>query len=92
MGTAEVALGTASMGATQIPLLLGTALVPGIRHFDMAEMHGNQKLIGQFFLLCSEVEVLLPSSHRSRSEIFLTSKIWCTNLAPTHVRASLRRL
>ena len=93
VGTAEVALGTASMGATQIPLLLGTALASGIRHFDMAEMYGNQKLIGQFFqgVFGGRGADAAVFPQVKRSEIFLTSKIWCTNLAPTHVRASLEK-
>ena len=89
----DVALGTASMSATQIPVLLSAALVSGVRHFDMAEMYGNQKLIGRFLQGVwadgGGDDAGLPRV--KRSEVFLTSKIWCTNLAPTHVRASLEK-
>jgi diketogulonate reductase-like aldo/keto reductase/cephalosporin hydroxylase len=99
-GDWDVAMGTASLGSAQIPVLLRAALVSGIRHFDMAEMYGNQKWIGQFFQgvwggegggaggggAGADAGLSLK-----RSDVFFTSKIWCTNLAPAHVRASLEQ-
>lgn len=54
-----------------------TALDVGYRHIDTASRYGNQREIG----------AVVAASDVPREEIFITSKIWHTNLRPADLRA-----
>jgi len=62
------------------------ALEIGYRHLDTAEDYGNESAIGE----------ALAETPLAREEIFLTTKVWYTHLAPDdlerHAEASLDRL
>ncbi len=55
------------------------ALAVGYRHIDTAEMYGNEV----------EVGAALERSGLARDEVFLTTKVWPTRLAPSDLRASI---
>ena len=56
------------------------AIRVGYRHFDFAHVYGNEKAIGD--ALCP----LFKSERVKRSELFITSKLWCTSFRPENVR------
>ena len=84
---------TASLTDDEIVSLLHGALKLGIRHFDMAEMYGNQKAVGKLFGTIFQSGSTNPSlddiKQIRREEVFVTSKLWCTNMAPQHVRPTI---
>ena len=84
---------TASLTDDEIISLIRGALKLGIRHFDMAEMYGNQKAAGKLFGAIWQSETNNPIvddiKQIRRDEVFITSKIWCTNMAPQHVRPTI---
>ena len=63
-----------------------TALETGYRHIDTAQIYDNEEKVGQG----------LRDSGVDRDEVFLTTKIWRSNVAPADMRTSteesLRRL
>ena len=63
-----VALGTFMMSEEDITTYIPQALEMGYRHLDMAGVYGNEHHIG----------TVLSASSIPRSELFLTSKVWCT--------------
>jgi diketogulonate reductase-like aldo/keto reductase len=56
------------------------ALAMGYRHFDLAEIYGNQAAVGEAFQLAFAAGL-------RREDLFVTSKVWTTNL--NHVRESV---
>ena len=54
------------------------ALEIGYRHIDTAQAYGNEEQVGR----------AIDEATVSRSDLFLTTKVWHTNLAPADVRAS----
>ncbi|KAF8398865.1 hypothetical protein HHK36_014729 [Tetracentron sinense] len=86
LGGCDVVLG--ELGGQAIPLLgMGTAAYPfiaseatklsvlhaielGYRHFDTAAVYQSEKPLG---------EAICLGSIKSRDELFITSKLWCTN-------------
>ncbi len=90
-----VGMAVSSLGAPEVQELVRQALRAGVRHFDLAEMYGNQAAIGAVF---EEVwgppgarrgASALPPGMPPRDQVFITSKLWCTNMAPEHARAAL---
>jgi diketogulonate reductase-like aldo/keto reductase len=79
-------LGTWTLKGDECVDLVGKALEAGYRHIDTAAMYGNE----------SDVYKGISSSKVSREEIFLTSKVWPTDIADgdlqKSVEASLERL
>ena len=57
------------------------ALEIGYRHIDTADIYGNHTEVGQ----------AIKRSNIPRSEVFLTSKVWHTNLRKDEVKNSLKR-
>lgn len=57
------------------------ALEIGYRHIDTADKYGNHKEVGQAIL----------DSGVSRKEIFLTTKVWYSELSPEKLNASVTR-
>ncbi len=63
-----IGLGTWALRGTQCMTIIKKALELGYTHIDTAEMYNNQKEIG------------VAIQEFDRSQIFLTSKVWRTNL------------
>lgn len=55
------------------------ALAAGYRHIDTAEMYANEEMVGR----------AIAESGVPRRSIFLTTKVWWTNLAPDAVRRAM---
>ena len=81
-----IGLGTWRLSGRDAVGVVEDALDLGYRHLDTARMYGNE----------SEIGTALRSSWVDRADVFLTTKIWWTDLAYTAVRPaaedSLRRL
>lgn len=71
------------------PGLVGQAVVAaikvGYRHIDCAQIYGNEKEIG------SVLKKLFEDGVVKREDLFITSKLWCTDHAPEDVPAALDR-
>ncbi|WP_340315829.1 aldo/keto reductase [Rhizorhabdus argentea] len=72
-------LGTMFMTDKQIQAVVATAIEAGVRHFDAAQIYGTEAFLG----------AALENSGSRRDELFITTKIWGTNLAPDRFAASL---
>src|ERR1035438_9437746 len=57
------------------------ALKDGYRHFDTAQVYGNEQYIGH----------ALKDSGVSRNELFITTKIWILNFLPSRVIPSFNK-
>lgn len=79
-------LGTWALAGDDCAAAVKTALEAGYRHIDTAAMYGNEEAVGAG----------LRASEVPREEVFVTTKVWHTELAPADLRrsaeASLRRL
>nr|XP_017224014.1 PREDICTED: non-functional NADPH-dependent codeinone reductase 2-like isoform X2 [Daucus carota subsp. sativus] len=88
--------------ATTVPLLgFGTAAYPlaasetmkdsflsaievGYRHFDTASLYNSEKCLGE-----AVAEAVRSGTIKSRDEVFITSKLWCSDAHPDLVLAAL---
>lgn len=61
------------------------AIEVGFRHFDTASMYGTEKPLGD-----AVAEALRRGTLRSREDLFVTSKLWCSQNHPDLVLPSLR--
>jgi len=61
------------------------AIEVGFRHFDTAFMYGTEKPLGE-----AVAEALRRGLLQSREELFVTSKLWCSQNHPDLVLPSLR--
>ncbi|KAK4395523.1 protein REDOX 2 [Sesamum angolense] len=59
--------------AEQLPPLV-EAIAAGYRHFDTAAEYGTEEIVGQ-----AVAEALARGLIKSRDEIFITTKLWCTD-------------
>lgn len=79
-------LGTWALAGDDCVLAVKAALEAGYRHIDTAAMYGNEDAVGAG----------LRASGVPRDEVFVTTKVWHTDLAPADLRrsaeASLTRL
>jgi len=81
-----IGLGTWTLKGDECSDLVNHALAAGYRHIDTARMYDNEAAVGAG----------IRASFVPRDEIFLTTKVWHTDLAPTDFErsaaGSLRRL
>ena len=95
-----VGMSTASLNGPSLRNLIKNAMLAGIRHLDLAEMYGNHLELGILFKELwrnkeQEQEIENHRPHRrnnnlpSREEMFLTSKVWTTNMHPDIVHFAL---
>lgn len=63
--------GSLDGGATKAALL--EAMKIGYRHFDTAFTYGSEKALGE-----AVAEALHVGLIKSRDELFITTKLWCT--------------
>ena len=71
-------LGTYKLKGDACRTAVAHALELGYRHIDTAQMYGNEAAVGQG----------LRDASVDRDEVFLTTKLWRTNLHPADVRAT----
>ncbi|KAI6694265.1 hypothetical protein NL676_021975 [Syzygium grande] len=72
-----IGFGTASMPLPPDDVLTSAclgAIEAGYRQFDTAAQYGTEKLLGR-----SIAEAMRRGLIKSRDEIFITSKLWCTD-------------
>lgn len=77
-----VGLGTWRLRKAAVFRVVGEALACGYRLFDCAELYRQQDEIG------SALEHHLAANALSRSDVFLTSKLWNTDHSPERVKAA----
>lgn len=64
--------------ATEFKSGFQAALDAGYRHFDTAQIYGNEQLLGEAW----------TASGVARGELFITTKIWLKNYGPRHLHKS----
>jgi 2,5-diketo-D-gluconate reductase B len=74
----RLGLGTWPMGGAEAQQAVEGALAMGYRHLDTAAMYGNEEAVGAG----------IAASGLRRGEVFVTTKVWWTELAPDALRAS----
>jgi diketogulonate reductase-like aldo/keto reductase len=80
------------MGTSKYPLVpeatrdaVLAAMEVGFRHFDTASLYGSEPPVGE-----AVAEAVRRGLVASREEVFITSKLWCTQCHPHLVLPSLR--
>ncbi|KAJ4906925.1 Aldo-keto reductase family 4 member C9 [Raphanus sativus] len=81
----SVGLGTWQASPGVVGDAISTAVKIGYRHIDCAQMYDNEKEIGAALKKLFEDEVV------KREELFITSKLWCTDHEPQDVPEALNR-
>jgi diketogulonate reductase-like aldo/keto reductase len=61
------------------------ALELGYRHLDTASLYGSEQLVGE-----AVAEAALRGVIASRADVFVTTKVWCTQCHPDLVLPSLK--
>ena len=74
----RIGLGTWQLRGDEATRAVEGAIAMGYRHIDTAAMYGNEEAVGAG----------IARSGVRREEIFLTTKVWWTELAPDALRAS----
>ncbi|KAF8089029.1 hypothetical protein N665_0520s0027 [Sinapis alba] len=80
-----VGLGTWQASPGVVGDAISTAVKIGYRHIDCAQMYDNEKEIGAALKKLFEDDVV------KREELFITSKLWCTDHDPQDVPEALNR-
>jgi diketogulonate reductase-like aldo/keto reductase len=74
----KIGFGTWTLNGDRCAGLVQHALGVGYRHIDTARMYGNEEAVGAG----------IKASAVSRDDIFLTTKVWWTDLAPADLERS----
>ncbi|GAU17160.1 hypothetical protein TSUD_177900, partial [Trifolium subterraneum] len=77
-----IGLGTWKSGSEAINSVKTAIVDNGYRHIDTAAQYGVQEEVGQALQSAMQAGV-------ERKDLFITSKIWCTDLTPERVRPAL---
>ncbi|KAL6761312.1 low CO2-induced aldose reductase [Haematococcus lacustris] len=80
-----VGLGTWKAAKGEVHAAVVTALKAGYRHIDCAAVYGNEHEVGAAF------HEVFQEGHLGREEVFVTSKLWNTEHAPSRVEAACRK-
>ncbi|PIN12983.1 hypothetical protein CDL12_14405 [Handroanthus impetiginosus] len=83
--TPSVGLGTWQSEPGVVGKAVEAAIKSGYRHIDCARVYGNEKEIGV------TLKKLFDDGVVKREELFITSKLWCTDYAPEDVPVALRK-
>ncbi|KAL7136408.1 hypothetical protein ABFS83_10G028500 [Erythranthe nasuta] len=81
----SVGLGTWKAAPGVVGDAITTAIKAGYRHIDCAQRYGNEKEIGDV------LKKLLEEGVVKREDLWITSKLWCTDHAPEDVPLALNR-
>ncbi|XP_057512049.1 aldo-keto reductase family 4 member C10-like [Actinidia eriantha] len=81
----SVGLGTWQSDPGLVGKAVASAVKVGYRHIDCAQCYGNEKEVGLV------LKKLFEDGIVKREELFVTSKLWCTDLAPEDVPDALNR-
>ncbi|KAG5404442.1 hypothetical protein IGI04_010561 [Brassica rapa subsp. trilocularis] len=81
----SVGLGTWQASPGLVGDAVAAAVKIGYRHIDCAQIYGNEKEIG------SVLKKLFEDNVVKREELFITSKLWCTDHDPQDVPEALKR-
>ncbi|KAM6550893.1 hypothetical protein CsatB_000701 [Cannabis sativa] len=81
----SVGLGTWKTDPGVVGKSVITAVKNGYRHIDCAQVYGNEKEVGV------ALKELFSSGIVQRSEVFITSKLWCSDHAPEDVPKALSK-
>ena len=73
----RIGLGTWALRGPEAQAAVEGAIGLGYRHIDTAAMYGNEEAVGAG----------IAASGVARGDIFLTTKVWWTELAPQALRA-----
>ena len=86
-GIPVIGFGTASddTDPTALKRAVLDAIKLGYRHFDTASVYGSEKGLGEAI-----AEALKLGLVGSRDELFITSKLWCSDAHPDLVVPSLK--
>ncbi|KAM3340195.1 NADPH-dependent aldo-keto reductase, chloroplastic [Capsicum galapagoense] len=81
----SVGLGTFQSPPGVVGQAAETAIKVGYRHIDCAQVYGNEKEIGEVLKKLFEDGVV------KRDDLFITSKLWCTDHAPEDVPVAFNK-
>ncbi|XP_027352088.1 NADPH-dependent aldo-keto reductase, chloroplastic-like [Abrus precatorius] len=81
----SVGLGTWQADPCVVADVITHAIKVGYRHIDCAQFYGNQKEIG------SALKKLFEEGVVKREDLWITSKLWCTDHDPEDVQEALDR-
>ncbi|KAL7095560.1 hypothetical protein ACP275_10G031900 [Erythranthe tilingii] len=81
----SVGLGTWKAAPGVVGEAITAAIKAGYRHIDCAQRYGNEKEIGDV------LKKLLEEGVVKREDLWITSKLWCTDHAPEDVPLALNR-
>jgi len=69
----QLAVGMHNVARDKVNIVINAALVRGCRHFDLASFYDNE-------LECGEVFQEWLSNGHDRSELYITTKVWTTDM------------
>lgn len=80
-------MGTAAypMPIDDLTSILVEAIETGYRHFDTAALYGSEEAVGR-----AVAEAIDRGIIKSRQQVFITSKLWCTQAHPQFVLPALK--
>ncbi|XP_020208566.1 NAD(P)H-dependent 6'-deoxychalcone synthase [Cajanus cajan] len=81
-----IGLGTAPSSSTDTREAILEAIKTGYRHFDTASMYGSEQPLGEAIAEALQLGII-----KSRDELFITSKLWCTENFPHLVLPALQK-
>lgn len=77
--------GTWNIPAENAAALVEMSIQAGYRHIDCAAGYGNEVQVGEALTICMKEGIV------KREDLFVTSKLWLTNLTPERVRPALEK-
>ena len=83
-----IGMGTAPTGPLpdDVVSTLVAAMEMGYRHFDTAAVYGTEKVVGEAI-----AQALQQGVVKTRDELFITSKLWCTDAHRDRVLPALKQ-